>query len=129
MIRKNKKFIDPRYFMDEKMELGKQPQQIIKEELAEAHGGAKGPFPGRYGDAHKKSDMGPPQMDIENAPDLDMDSPQVDIENALDLLQNAGPGTTFQVIEALHAAIKKLERQEEEPRDPYADESPYDAGY
>ena len=32
-------------------------KQIIKEELAkvlEAHGGAKGPFPGRYGDAHKK---------------------------------------------------------------------------
>ena len=113
MIRKNKKFIDPRYFMDEKMELDKQPQQIIKEELAEAHGGAKGPFPGRYGDAHKKSDMDPPQ---------------VDIENALDLLKNAGPGTTFQVIEALQAAIEKLGRQEE-PRDPYADESPYDAGY
>jgi hypothetical protein len=29
MIRKNKKFIDPRYFMDEKMELNEQPQQTI----------------------------------------------------------------------------------------------------
>jgi hypothetical protein len=89
------------------MKLSKsQLKQIIKEELAEAYGGAKGPFPGRYGDAHKKSDMDPPQ---------------VDIENALDLLKNAGPGTTFQVIEALQAAIEKLERQEEEePRDPHA---------
>ena len=42
------------------MKLTKQKlKQIIKEELAkvlEAHGGAKGPFPGRYGDAHKKDD-------------------------------------------------------------------------
>ena len=40
------------------MKLTKQKlKQIIKEELAkvlEAHGGAKGPFPGRCGDAHKK---------------------------------------------------------------------------
>ena len=42
------------------MKLTKQKlKQIIQEELAkvlEAHGGAKGPFPGRYGDAHKKDD-------------------------------------------------------------------------
>jgi hypothetical protein len=49
----------------------------------------------------------------------DNSPPQEDIENALDLLKNAGPGTTFQVIEALQAAIEKLEGQEE-PRDPHA---------
>ena len=42
------------------MKLTKQKlKQIIKEELAkvlEAHGGAKGPYPERYGDAHKKDD-------------------------------------------------------------------------
>jgi len=38
------------------MKLSKQKlRQIINEELEEAHGGALGPFPGRYGDAHKRS--------------------------------------------------------------------------
>jgi len=37
------------------MKLTKQKlKQIIKEELEEAHGGALGPFPGRYGDAHER---------------------------------------------------------------------------
>ena len=38
------------------MKLSKsQLKQIIKEELEEAYGGASGPFPDRYGDAHEKS--------------------------------------------------------------------------
>jgi len=37
-----------------------QLKQIIKEELNEAHGGALGPFPGRYGDAHKRTTDSPP---------------------------------------------------------------------
>jgi len=37
------------------MKLSKQKlKQIIKEELEEAYGGASGPFPDRYGDAHEK---------------------------------------------------------------------------
>jgi hypothetical protein len=37
------------------MKLTKQKlKQIIKEELEEAYGGASGPFPDRYGDAHKQ---------------------------------------------------------------------------
>jgi hypothetical protein len=37
------------------MKLTKQKlKQIIKEELEEAYGGASGPFPDRYGDAHEK---------------------------------------------------------------------------
>ena len=37
------------------MKLSKQKlRQIINEELEEAHGGALGPFPGRYGDAHQR---------------------------------------------------------------------------
>jgi hypothetical protein len=32
----------------------RQLKQIIKEELEEAYGGASGPFPDRYGDAHEK---------------------------------------------------------------------------
>jgi len=44
------------------MKLSKQKlKQIIKEEFAkvlEAHGGARGPFKDRYGDAHKKYDPG-----------------------------------------------------------------------
>jgi hypothetical protein len=50
MIRKNKKFIDPRYFMDEKMELSEQTQPIIKEELdqglQETEKLDEGPHPG-----------------------------------------------------------------------------------
>ena len=43
MIRKNKKFIDPRYFMDEKLELNEETgdevmKQIIMEELNEETG-------------------------------------------------------------------------------------------
>ena len=43
-IRKNKKFIDPRYFMDEKTELSEQPQQIVKEGAAAAYGHAPPPL-------------------------------------------------------------------------------------
>ena len=39
--------------------------KIIKEELNEAYGGAKGPFPGRYGDAHKISPHRAEQTDDE----------------------------------------------------------------
>jgi hypothetical protein len=46
-FRKNTRRFDPRYFMDEKME------------LTEAHGGASGPFPERYGNTHKKYDTEP----------------------------------------------------------------------
>jgi hypothetical protein len=44
------------------MKLTKQKlKQIIKEELEEAYGGASGPFPDRYGDAHEKRRLVPPR--------------------------------------------------------------------
>ena len=47
------------------MKLSKQKlKQIIKEELEEAHGGALGPFPDRYGDAHKqRSGLTPDELE------------------------------------------------------------------
>jgi len=58
--------------------------------------------------------------------------PHVDIVNALDManrMEDSGDMADLRyVIEALEQALEKLGEQEE-PRDPYADESPYDAGY
>jgi uncharacterized protein (UPF0147 family) len=109
MIRKNKKFIDPRYFMDEKME-------TIKEVVT-----INASTPTRPTSATTRA---VPKLQEDNSP------PEVDIADAIQMLESEEDvsGTLFQVINRLQVALEKLGGQEE-PRDPYADESPYDAGY
>ena len=109
MIRKNKKFIDPRYFMDEKMETIK---EVVTIDSAARH---------RLAGTTTRA---APSLQEDNSP------PEVDIADAIQMLESEEDvsGTLFQVINRLQVALEKLGGQEE-PRDPYADESPYDAGY
>jgi hypothetical protein len=96
------------------MKLSKQKlKQIIKEELEEAHGGAKGPFPGRYGDAHKKYDMEPTDTPPPSASEDSWPAAE-DIEDAIQMLnaevEDNGDqsGTLFHVINRLEVALDKL---------------------
>tara|TARA_R110002110_G_scaffold74857_1_gene197978 strand:+ start:53 stop:367 length:315 start_codon:yes stop_codon:yes gene_type:complete len=98
-----------------------QLKQIIKEELgtmAEAE-------QWKMGRSMKAADLADHPVDRS-------EPPRVDIVNALDManrMEDSGDMADLRyVIEALEQALEKLGEQEE-PRDPYADESPYDAGY
>tara|TARA_R110000824_G_scaffold308926_2_gene496351 strand:+ start:140 stop:538 length:399 start_codon:yes stop_codon:yes gene_type:complete len=132
MIRKNKKFIDPRYFMDEKMELNKQPQQVIKEELNEYLP------PGRMTQSTSGEDIQKMAQEV-----LESELPaatMVDVMAALSEIGHTEGTFTYEYLfrqpsasTARRNAKKILDilnaGAQEEPRDPYADESPYDAGY
>jgi hypothetical protein len=91
MIRKNKKFIDPRYFMDEKLETIKEVATI---DSAARHRPASA------------TTSAVPNLQEDNSP------PEVDIANALELangMEASGDIAMLRyVIEALESALGKL---------------------
>jgi hypothetical protein len=131
-IRKNKKFIDPRYFMDEKTD-------ILKEEKKEKYPGLS-PYDDRGAHDHRHRDAdGKPvgkNIDVFGRTVKDDDEsenatnegaqleggPEVDIQDAIQMLEaeEDTTGTLSHVINRLYEALEKL-KPDEEPQD-----KPYD---
>jgi hypothetical protein len=101
-----------------------QLKQIIKEELNEAHGGALGPFPGRYGTFLQKS---PERADDQQSYKMAMgQSRQTVIDvfgedvgrmawNLIETALHAKPGS-FETVMPLHQEIADLARIDSDVR-------------